>query len=316
MKSIIILIPYFGHFPNYFQLFLNSCKWNATINWAIITDVTEPYDYPGNVHLVKSTFEEVQNKIKRAFDFEPVIDSYHKLCEYKPAYGYLFPELIAGYDYWGYGDMDLIYGDLRHFLTPKVLDFNKIFTYGHLTLIENKDIYNTMFMQPVSGELFYKKAFSTSDNCNFDEEFLGKTNINTIFRDQSCSIWTQSFAADIYTKSSDFLLDAGDGRPKQKKAGAFVWNKGHLIRYVKESTGEVIGQEYMYIHLQKRPMACKVDMASDCYKIIPNAFEVLEESLADIASSFDKIKKKHANLQYFRVRSRNLVVKVKKRLGR
>lgn len=38
MKSIIIIVPYFGEFPNYFQLFLNSCKYNESINWVIITD--------------------------------------------------------------------------------------------------------------------------------------------------------------------------------------------------------------------------------------------------------------------------------------
>ncbi len=314
MKSIIIIIPYFGHFPDYFQLFLNSCRWNDTIDWAIITDVEEPYDYPDNVKLVKSTFAQVQTRIKQAFDFDAVIDSPYKLCDYRPAYAYLFPEIVAGYDYWGYGDTDLIYGDLRHFLTDELLIYNKLFKLGHFTLIANQDKHNTMFMESLHREKYYKKVFSSGDAFNFDEEFMDKVNINTIFRDQGCSIWEESYAADIYTKSSDFLLDLGDGCPEKRQDGLFVWNKGHLTRYTKDSNGNIASQEYMYIHLQKRPMKCRVSQTAVCYKMIPNAFEELEVDGADIVSHFDKIKKKNANMQYFRVRGRNLITKIKKRL--
>lgn len=311
MKSIVIIIPYFGNFPDYFQLFLNSCKYNKTINWVIITDNGSKYNYPPNVRKVKNTFAEVQKRVKRKFDFDIVIDSVHKLCEYKPAYAYLFPELVEGYDYWGYGDLDLIYGDLRHFLTEEVLSYEKIFTLGHLTLIKNKEKFNQMFLKKVDGVDFYRKAFSSTANFNFDEKFQDKVNINTIFEDNDCKIWKKSYAADIYTKSSDFLLDIGDGTKEERRDSLFVWNKGNLYRYYDNKSGKIERQEFMYIHLQKRKMINRINSDCDLYKIIPNSFEYLEVAFNDIESEFRRIKRKNTNLQYFRIRFNNLKTKIK-----
>ena len=101
-KTINIIIPYFGNFPNYFQLFLNSCAYNNTINWTIVTDNMAIYNYPVNVRKVEMSFHDVQELIRSKFDFDVAINSVHKLCELKPAYGYIFDELIVGYDFWGY----------------------------------------------------------------------------------------------------------------------------------------------------------------------------------------------------------------------
>lgn len=49
MYKICLIIPYFGEFKNYFQLFLNSCANNPTINWLIFTDSDQAYFYPDNV---------------------------------------------------------------------------------------------------------------------------------------------------------------------------------------------------------------------------------------------------------------------------
>lgn len=311
MKSIVIIIPYFGNFPNYFQLFLNSCKFNETIDWVIITDNDSKYDYPPNVRKVKNSFAEVQKRVRRKFDFDVVIDNVHKLCEYKPAYAYLFPELVEGYDYWGYGDLDLIYGNLRHFLTEKVLSYDKIFTLGHLTLIEDKEMFNQMFLRKIGGVEFYRKAFSSPVNFNFDENFKNKININTIFKANNCKVWEKNYVADIYTKSSDFLLDIGDGAKEDRKAAVFVWNKGNLYRYYVNRNGKIECQEFMYIHLQKRKMINKIKQDCDLYKIIPNSFEGLEVDFNDIEKNFSKIKRKNANLQYFRMRFKNLKTKIK-----
>ncbi|WP_333562533.1 DUF6625 family protein, partial [Lactobacillus amylovorus] len=45
MKKGAFIIPYFGHFNNYFQLFLNSCKYNSNYDWIIFTDDRTKYDY-------------------------------------------------------------------------------------------------------------------------------------------------------------------------------------------------------------------------------------------------------------------------------
>lgn len=312
MKSINILIPYFGKFPNYFQLFLESCAYNYSVNWTIFTDCTEKYDIPQNVQIVYMTFYDVQQRIKHSFDFNTVIDSVHKLCEYKPAYGYLFPEYIKGFDYWGYGDIDLIYGDIRKFLSDEVLEYDKIFQLGHFSLIKNCRTNNVMFMRPIGGEYLYKKAFSSKDNYNFDESFFDKKNINTIFEENNCSIWERSYAADIYTKSSDFILDIGNGVCEKKKNGFFLWNHGTLGRYHRDKDKVVRYEEFLYIHLQKRKMKVNICKKTNCFKIIPNEFSYLEIETEDIIDRYDLIRKKRINNQYFVTRYRNLLIKLKR----
>lgn len=314
MKSINMIIPYFGEFPNYFQLFLNSCKMNPTIDWTIITDNKEKYEYPDNVKKIKMTFSELRAKVQEKFDFHVALDKPYKLCDLRPAYGYIFPQLVQGYDYWGYCDLDVIYGDIRKFLTADVLTYPKVFQLGHFTLIRNEERYNTLFMNQLDGEEYYRKVFQSPESYNFDERFLERKNINDIFEKAGLSIYKECFVADIYTKSSRFILDIGDGEHEKRKNAFFLWNNGKLLRYIKTSD-QITVEEYMYIHLQKRKMKVSMDsLNASVYKIIPNAFEKLECSFNDIWKNFDKIKCFHVNFQYYRIRYHNLVTKARRRL--
>ena len=58
-NRILFIVPYFGRFHHYFQLWLQSCKYNATIDWLLLTDDETAYDYPVNVKVKYTTFKEV-----------------------------------------------------------------------------------------------------------------------------------------------------------------------------------------------------------------------------------------------------------------
>lgn len=315
--KINFIILYFGTFPNYFQLFLNSCKQNPDIDWTIITDNIDIYSIPGNVHIVKDTFQNIRDKINSRFDFDVNIANVHKLCEFKPAYAYLFPEIVEGYDFWGYCDVDLIFGKIQNFITDDILDkYNKIFCLGHMTLIRNEKKYNEMFMQPVEETFLYKKAFSTEDNYNFDEIFLDKPNINTIFENCGETVFRKDDCiADIYTKSSVFRIVTPNG-VEGKKRGFFIWNEG-VLKYYYKINNIVKEKEYIYIHLQKRRMKVNVDISNLLvYKIIPNTFEPLEISVKEIEEEFNSVRKRHYNMHYLRIRYNNLKVKMKHIIGK
>ena len=86
VEKIALILPYFGHFKNYFPMFLNSCKNNPTIDWMIYTDSNEQYKWPLNVHVRKITFDEFRKKVQANFDFPICLDRPYKLCDYRPAY--------------------------------------------------------------------------------------------------------------------------------------------------------------------------------------------------------------------------------------
>ena len=101
MKSIAYIIPYFGKLPKNFPLWLLGCKCNPTVNWIILTDDKTIYDYPLNVRVIYTSYQNVVNRIKSHFNFEVLIDRPWRLSLFKPAYGEIFAEELQGYDFWG-----------------------------------------------------------------------------------------------------------------------------------------------------------------------------------------------------------------------
>lgn len=99
------------------------------------------------------------------------MDYLYKLCEFKLAFGFVFPEIADGYDFWGSGDIDIIFGNVRDFITDKMLniyDFISLrhdFTTGCLALYRNDARMNTLFMRSKD----YRYVFSDSSYHNFDE---------------------------------------------------------------------------------------------------------------------------------------------------
>ena len=67
--KIALIVPYIGEFPNYFQLFLNSCKYNNNYTWLIYTDNDKEFDYPDNVIKKIITFDELKKLIYRKLNY-------------------------------------------------------------------------------------------------------------------------------------------------------------------------------------------------------------------------------------------------------
>lgn len=315
MKDIGFIIPYFGKFNNYFQLFLNSCAENTNCDWIIFTDDKTAYKYPTNVMVHYVSFDDIRKKFQEKFDFKISLEYPYKLCDFKVSYGYVFEEYLHDYKFWGHCDTDVIWGNISKFVTAE--DFNnyeKIGVLGHCTLYKNCAEINRAFMQPLKGELQYKHIFSVNYNNSFDEEF--NNSINNIFEEHGYKIRYEEYEANIYTKSSNFrLVRLNENKcsydVEKNKHAFFVWNKGRLIRYflVNDSIEE---KEYFYIHMQSRPMKIQLgNLAVEKYKIIPNAFDKLEFEKITV-ENIKKIRIKYFNLHYFILRSRNLMDKLKK----
>jgi hypothetical protein len=141
--TIVKIIPFFGQWPEWIDLFIESCKHNPDIDWLIYTDCDAPANKADNVKLVHVSFNDYKRFVsdKLNINFNP--DNAYKLCDLKPALGYIHHDDIAGYDFYAFGDIDLIYGNLRHFLTDQLLQrFDVIGTHerrlsGHFCLFRN-----------------------------------------------------------------------------------------------------------------------------------------------------------------------------------
>jgi hypothetical protein len=176
----------------------------------------------------------------------------YKLCDFKPAYGFLFPEIIKGYDFWGHGDIDVVYGNIRNFMTEEILNTYDVISTRHdyitgtFCLYKNNQQMNTLFMESVN----YETVFSNSEHYCFDEcNFLFQELQNgaSIF-DYPNNIQSMTYVVQKAVKEKklkaffDFIIIEG-------VTGKIKWDKGKII--YKDN------YEAMFYHLIKFKTACK-----------------------------------------------------------
>lgn len=170
LKSIRFFIVWFGRWPGWMRFFLASCAANPTVDWLIITDCPDRDDLPANVTLRRTTLEDYRAFIDAGLGITCAWDDAYKLCDLRPAFGRLHADDIAGFDYWGYGDLDVVYGDMRHFLSDEVLTRDIVSGHagkcaGHFVLVRNEDRLNRAF-ERVRG---WKEKLAAARHHGFDE---------------------------------------------------------------------------------------------------------------------------------------------------
>jgi hypothetical protein len=158
--------------PWYFPYFIHSCSYNPTIDFIIITGNTDTIpSKPDNVKIIYKSLDTLKALVSRKMEFTINISSPYKLNDFKPAYGFIFSRIIRGYDFWGYADIDVVYGDIRGFMTDELLSQYDVFSSRHdymagtFSLFKNEYRINTLFMRSRD----YKKVFQTDEHYCFDE---------------------------------------------------------------------------------------------------------------------------------------------------
>ena len=167
-----LFIVYIGQYPWYFPYFLHSCRHNPTVDFLIFTDNQTPLKHlPPNVHLIPCSIEQFKANAFSALGFEVAVESGYKLCDFKPAYGYIFKDYIQDYDFWGYCDIDVIFGNIRDFMTNELLNEYDIISARHdyltgcFALYRNNSLMRELFKQSKG----YQKVFTDPRNFFFDE---------------------------------------------------------------------------------------------------------------------------------------------------
>lgn len=300
MKKCIFILPYFGKLSNYFQLFLNSCGQNPSFDWLVITDSSQQFNWPPNVHIKRMSFEDFRNHVNLKFGFTPCLDKPYKLCDYKPMYGFLFEDDISDYKYWGHCDCDLIFGSLESLLSPLLEeDYDKLFAAGHLTIYRNTYSNNRMFMSSVDGRSFYREALACEGIYVFDEDFPrngsgDRCSIHSIFLKNGCRVFQKDLSFNVSTTSDHIRRVAYNAQSRlfELDSNCFTrlyWSKGSLLSFSSDSNGNLIRNEYLYVHLQSRSMRIPSPLIGtplhNIVEILPDRFRTahkLPSSVADL----------------------------------
>lgn len=284
MKRILFICPYFGVMPyEQMQLWLKSCEYNKDMNWLIITDDRTEYKYPQNVSVEYCEFQELKSKIQAKFDFKIHMNSPYKLCDFKPAYGYIFEEYTQGYDFWGHCDMtDCIFGDLSKFFTEEIFSNNdKIGFLGHMTLYRNTFEVNRRFMIRTNSNIELCDILGTAEHMAFDE--INDYSINTIYEENKFPFLRVDYMyADLSPMTYGFCKSVYDNDYKQyyekRIPMIFEWDKGKLYQCIVKDD-QIERLELGYVHFQKRKMKKQFDRDCDRFLIIPEGFIEFSEEL-------------------------------------
>jgi hypothetical protein len=270
-SSICLLRWWFGDFPPHMDCLLRSFAGNPDIDWLLLTDNRTNRKFPPNVRVKYTSFEELRELYSTRLGFEVNLWSRDLLTMFKPALGFLFEEDLAGYDFWGCCDFDMIFGDLRKFLREDILSVHdKILCRGHLTLYRNTPDVNRCFMLDCPGTLSYRDVFQGGKPYQFDEWH----GIDLIFRYHNIPQFHDEFIVDVVSptrwKYPRFEGLAIQNYPEQ----VFYWHKGKVFHAHYTHDRGIVDDEYAYIHFQKRPIyAPQFDpFAVDGFLITPDGF--------------------------------------------
>ena len=169
--------------------FLVSAGRNPAIDFFIFTDLEPPSVYPSNVKFFEATFEELVTRVNQEIGSSWDHRNIKKIGDLKPFYGFLFEEELRCYEYVGNMDLDVVWGDITHFLnevsyqkfdvigsrTPtftadgKPVGFTKkgyprTSLCGHFTIYRNKErIYNALSRMPGIIEKLNEPGYASLD---------------------------------------------------------------------------------------------------------------------------------------------------------
>lgn len=296
--SICIVLCYYGDFPNTFQLYLNSCLLNPTIDWLIVTDAVElkkKYHVPDNVRILNMSLLEVEKLAIQKIGFNVIIPTSYKLCDYKVAYGLMFEDYLKEYEWWGYGDCDVVYGNLRNYFTnQRMSQYDKIYPFGHLSLLRNNEKCKKAFLLSANGTYDAKKVYTEKKTFGFDEH----NGINIKMLTHGMKI---DMADDFVDRSTFFrrfrTIDKKDVIPyfdekwihqiqfiTNYKKQLFVWENGSAYQYYMEKH-QIKNKEICYIHYR-----CKYKnyIYRDADKYILGAKELITINSGILPEDFEK----------------------------
>lgn len=217
---------------------------NKDIDFLIYSDCNYTGYLPQNVKIRNTTLFNIKKKTEEVVGFDISLDRAYKLCDLRPLFGKIFEQDLKKYDFWGYCDLDVIFGNIRKFITDNILEkYDKVNRWGHLSIQRNNKECNERYKLE-STRYSYKQVLTNSRDFGFDE--CDYTNIFEKYHYPIYYLPNNCFA-DIRARHKRFCKQ-GSGNVNTQ---VFCWNKGSVYRdYLLDD--QIAREEYLYIHFKKR----------------------------------------------------------------
>lgn len=145
---LAFVVPFLGRWPRWAELFFLSLRANSSVHVLIFCESSPPFSLPPNAFVFETSRSAMVERLRRATGLPLEEISGHKLCDFKPFYGLCFSDYLASYEFWGFCDVDLMFGDLEKLLRSSLMAEVDVFTahdtriVGHFTILRNNDLVN------------------------------------------------------------------------------------------------------------------------------------------------------------------------------
>ncbi|WP_294309624.1 DUF6625 family protein [uncultured Chryseobacterium sp.] len=171
MRKILFITFYFGELPWYFNYFYKSCLDNKDVDFIFFGDQIDSSLNAENIKVVDFSIEKFNLLASEKLGFKINVKRGYKICDFRPAFGNILEQYITEYDFWAICDMDIVFGNIRGFLTDEVLneyDFISVkpeYPAGYMSVFKNTDLVNSLYKKSPH----YKFIFQEERNYMFDE---------------------------------------------------------------------------------------------------------------------------------------------------
>lgn len=269
----VLVVPYFGTLPIHFQLWLNSCDKNQNFKWYLLTDCQiSEYIFPINVIVEIINLKDLKVIFEKYLKLTISLEQPYKLCDFKPIYWMILDFYKVQYDYWGYCDIDLLFGDLSKFIPDEViLKYDKIYSFGHLTMFRNSQVTKKAYKLE-GAECNWAKVFTCEKIFGFDELH----GINKIWKKNKLSIYqNECDIADIEPQFEILRLTIPN---MNRKGQRFIYDEGHIYQVVFDEKKMIkrITKEFAYIHFQKRNLSINIKFDDRQFEIDSCSFKPID----------------------------------------
>jgi len=171
---ITILIHYFGTMPEWADIYFETLKRNSTIQFIVYSNNDLKKYITSNIQFVRMDFEQYLEFASEKIGIKLNFKTAYKLCDLRPFFGKIHSNEIKKSDFYGYADIDVIFGDIRNFYSDSILSKYDVFSThehtlsGHFSLFRNTNLTKNMF-KFIGG---YETKLNSEGYVGMDESYL------------------------------------------------------------------------------------------------------------------------------------------------
>lgn len=120
-----------------------SCGRNRGLSWLIYADNEYNGVLPINVVVRQISWSGFKERASDALKIRIDVSTTYSVCNLRPMFGVIFRDEIMGYDFFGWCDLDIIWGDILSIYNDDVFEANVVssdatITSGHFLLLKNE----------------------------------------------------------------------------------------------------------------------------------------------------------------------------------